>query len=1153
MKKLLKLTRSVHPSFNFDLKMKLTALFTFTFILTLQANHTYSQFNRATVDLKNVTIERFIDEIEKSTDFRFVYKVMDVDLKRKISISANDEPIQKILHDVFDKGKTSFLVLEHQIYLMKAKTKANRSQVKTLATIQFSISGMVTDKDGTPLPGASILEKGTTNGTQSDFDGKFSIDVADSNATLIVSYIGFSTKEVTINGQTDIVVSLQEDTAGLEEVVVVGYGTAKKSDLTSAIASVKGDDLTNRVTTRLDQALQGQLSGVTVQQASGIPGSPPRIQIRGVGSISGGNTPLYVIDGFVTENSSLMATINPNDIESIEVLKDAASAAIYGSRGANGVVLVTTKKGKSGKVTVNYNTFYGFQSPEKRLDFMNAEEQGALEIEVRNAMWVLEGGNISDPNSARPSSRRIDPEWVSGNYPDYDKQDYLFSNSAPILNHNLSVSGGNDKSKYFISLDYLDQEGITRNTGYERISVRANIETKALDEKVTLGLNLNPSRNIFTSNGAEGKDSNTNWILWAGPLVRNDEFYFDFERNQARNDYSEFYNLHPAFTPRFLALDNVEPVREQIQINATSFLDIELFKGLNFKTSLGVLYDLNKGTTFTGRVGGNGIISRDLSSSREENWLWENTLNYAKTINKHDFSVLVGYTSQKVSLEGFNVTGRGFDNELSETLNNATEISNWGETAFEWSLISMLGRLNYNFDGRYFLTASVRRDGSSRFGRDNKWGVFPSVSGAWRVSKEAFFPKEGMISNLKFRFSWGKTGNNRIGNYSSISGLTTANAILGTDEQLVSGFRVNNLSNPDLGWEKTTAINYGLDLGLWNDRVSLGVEYYDNTTTDLLFNVPIPSVTGFSAQTQNLGSVSNKGFEVDFSSRNIVNGPFTWTTRLNFFTNQNEVLEVGPEGTPIIAGNGFTNVSYTGIGQPIGAFYMNRQLGIFQNQAEVDASATVGTQGPGDVKLNDFDGDGDIDADDREFVGQPQPKYNFGITNEFQFKGFDLSVFINGSGGNKIWFAQGRYYDRGFTPLGLGTALLDNWNNRWRSESNPGDGRTPSILSSLTGGPNFAGANGDAPSNTRWLHDGSFWRITNVTFGYTLPKRVTNAISLDKLRVYLTGDNLFLKTDYVGFNPQVHTNNGDNYTVSGYDYGSTPLARTIVLGLNVTF
>jgi TonB-linked SusC/RagA family outer membrane protein len=1153
MKKLLKRTYRVRLSSKIDLKMTLTTLFLVLSALSLQSNTIKPDFKKVTVDLKDATVARIFDEIENNTEFRFVYKIDDVDLTRKISLKVINEPIDNVLKKIFVNQNTTFKILDKQIYLTKRKVDKESIPIRTAEKIQFSISGTVSDKDGMPLPGANIVEKGTGNGTQTDFDGRFTIILSDEQATLVVSYIGFSSKEISVNGQSNLSITLNEDTAGLDEVVLVGYGTAKKSDLTSAIASVKGEDLVNRVTTRVDQALQGQLSGVTVQQSSGIPGAAPRIQVRGVGSISGGNNPLYVIDGFVTESADLLSTINPNDIESIEVLKDAASAAIYGSRGANGVVLVTTKKGKSGEVSVSYNTYYGFQAPEKLIDFMNAEEQGAMEIEVRNAMWELEGGNASDPNSVRPANRRIDPEWVSGNYPDYDKQDFLFSNSAPILNHNLSVSGGNEKTRYFTSLDYLDQEGITRNTGYERIALRANLETKALNDKVTFGLNLNPSRGIFTSNGAEGKDSNTNLIIWAGPLVRTDEFYFDFEANQPRNDYSAFYNLHPVTWPSFLAIDNVQPKREQIQINAQSFIDVEIIKGLNFKTSLGVLYDLNKNTTFTGQAAGNGVISRDLASSTELNWLWENTLNYSKTIDKHDFSALVGYTSQKVSFNGFSVTGRGFDNELSETLNNATEISSWDEVANEWSLVSLLGRVNYNYDGRYFLTASIRRDGSSRFGENNKWGVFPSVSGAWRISNESFFPEEGIVSNLKLRFSWGKTGNNRIGNYNSIAGLSTANAVLGTGENLTNGFRVGNLSNPNLGWEKTTAVNYGLDLGLWDNRVSLGLEYYDNTTTDLLFDVPIPLVTGFASQTQNIGSVSNRGFELDLSTVNVSKGSFEWSTRFNFFTNKNEVLEVGPQGTPIITGNGFTNVSYTGVGQPIGAFYMNRQLGIFQNQAEVDASATVGTQGPGDVKLNDFDGDGDIDQDDREFVGQPQPKYNFGITNQFRYKGFDLSILINGSGGNKIWFAQGRYYDRGFTPLGLGLANLANWNNRWRSEANPGDGRTPAILSSVTGGANFAGANGDAPPSTRWLYDGSFWRISNVTLGYSFPRELVSNIGLDKLRVYLTGDNLFLKTDYVGYNPQVHTNNGDNYTVTGYDYGSTPLARTIILGLNVNF
>lgn len=1123
-----------------------------TTIFALTPNNLVSQNSKINIEEDRLlTVDEVFDLIMEQTDYKFFYEEGIFKDSPKVQVKKGIIRTNKLLKQSLSQGNLNIEVTANNAILIKEKPKNIVTEHKEVQ--EYKVSGTVTDNDGTPLPGASIVEKGTTNGTQSDFDGNFTLEIADENATLVVSYIGFDTQEVALNGQVTISFSLIENEASLDEVVVVGYGTQKKSDLTSAIATIKGSDLTQRVATRLDEALEGQLSGVSVQQSSGVPGAAPRINIRGVGSISAGNNPLYVVDGFITEDPNVMATINPSDVASVEVLKDAASAAIYGSRGANGVILVTTKKGNSGKTIMTYSTYYGFQSPEKRMDFLTSDEQGLLETEVRNAMWVQSGGNASDPNSVRPSNRRIDPAWISGNYPDYDKQDYLFSNSAPILNHNLSVSGGDEKSKYFMSMDYLKQDGITRNTGYEKIGIRANIETKVLNDKVKLGLNVNPNRSFYTSNGAEGKDSNTNWILWSGPLVRTDEFYYDYEANQARNDYSAEYNFHPAFTPKFLNIDNVHPTREHLQIIANSFIDIELLKGLNFKTSGGILYSTDKSKKFVGIVPGNGTISRDLSSSVKKNWLWENTLNYSKKIGKHSFTILAGYSSQKESFEDFNVTGRGFDNELSETLNNATEISGWGESASEWSLISMLSRVTYNYDSRYLFTASIRRDGSSRFGTDNKWGVFPSASAAWNIHKEAFLKDSELISNLKLRFSWGQTGNNRIGNYSSVARVSASNAVLGVDEGIVSGFRTISLGNSALGWEKTEAFNYGLDLGFWNNRLTLGVEYYENTTSDLLFNVPIPSVTGFSSQTKNLGSVRNKGLEIDFNSRNINTESFKWNTRLNFYTNKNEVLEVGPEGAPIITGNGFTNVSYTGIGQPIGAFYMNRQLGIFQNQAEVDASATVGTQGPGDVKLNDFDGDGDIDADDREFVGQPQPKYNFGITNVFQYKNFDLSIFINGSGGNKVWFAQGRYFDRGLTPLGLGLALLDNWNNRWRSESDPGDGRTPSILSSVTGGNNYSGANGDAPASTRWLHDGDFWRIKNVTIGYTLPKNVSRNIGLEKLRVYVTGDNLFLKTDYVGFNPQVNIMNNDNYTVSGYDYGSTPLARKIVFGLNVTF
>ncbi|MCF7568808.1 TonB-dependent receptor [Sabulilitoribacter arenilitoris] len=1119
-----------------------TFIFLFcSFIFASIPNNVISQNSKVKIkEDKVLTVDEVFDLIMDQTDYKFFYEEGTFKGYAKVNLKKGILKTSKLLKRSLSQGDFEVTLTSNNNILIKERQSVKKNIQK------FEVSGTVQDANGQPLPGANITEKGTANGTQTDFDGKFSIEVTDKDAVLVVSYLGFKTKEIEVSNQTQISVILQEDVASLDEVVVVGYGSVKKSDLTSAIATVKGEDLENRVITRLDQALEGQLSGVTVQQASGIPGAAPRITVRGVGSINAGNNPLYVIDGFPVENASLMANINASDIQSIEVLKDAASAAIYGSRGANGVVLITTKKGVSGKTKFTFDTFYGVQSPEKLLKFMNASEQGLMETEVRNRLWVEAGGNASDPNDVRPPNRRVDPEWISGNFPNYDKNDYLFSKSAPIKNYTLTASGGNDRSKYFMSINYLDQEGITRNTEFNRIAIRTNLETKVFDDKLKIGLNLNPSRSFYSSNGAEGKDSNTNWMLWAGPLVKTDEFYYDYETNQIKNDYSAYYNMHPAIGPRFMIIDNIKPTREHVQVVANSFIELNILDGLNFKTSGGILYGFDKSKTFVGLIPGQGNISRSLSSSIGKNWLWENTLNYAKTIDKHSFNVLAGYSSQKVYSESFNISGRGYDNELSETLNNATDIYGWGESASEWSMISMFGRLTYNFDSRYLFTAAIRRDASSRFGASNKWGVFPSLSAAWNLHKENFLKDSELISSLKLRYSWGETGNNRIGNYASIAGVSASNAVLGVDESIVSGYRTSGLGNPDLGWEKTEATNVGLDIGFWNDRLSLTAEYYNNKTNDLLFNVPIPLVTGFGGQLKNLGSVRNKGFEFDISSRNIINGPFKWNTRLNFYTNKNEVLKVGPEGAPIITGNGFTNASYTGIGHPIGAFYMHKQIGIFQNQAEVDASATWGTQIPGDVKLADINNDGTIDNDDRTFVGQPQPKYNFGITNEFTYKNFDLSIFINGAGGNKVFFAQGRYYDKGFTPLGLGLAMTANWNNRWRSEQEPGDGKTPGIFNG------FRGANGDF-ATTRWLHDGDFWRIKNISLGYTLPKNITESMKLQKLRLYVTGDNLFLKTDYIGYNPEVNISSGDNYLVSGYDYGSTPLARKIIFGLNVTF
>jgi TonB-dependent starch-binding outer membrane protein SusC len=752
---------------------------------------------------------------------------------------------------------------------------------------------------------------------------------------------------------------------------------------------------------------------------------------------------------------------------------------------------------------------------------------------------VKQGGNINDPNELRPASRRVDPQWVSGNQPTYDPQKYAFQ-TAPIQNQSLSLSGGSENTDYFISLDHLNQEGIAKGTGFKRYSVRTNLNTK-INNRIKLGLNLSPSYSVQVDRNTEGKDNNLNLIARHPSMVPFD-YYWNPGRRVIANDYLEYYGgLNVG--RQFFEFDRVPDNRRRAQILSNAFVDVNILENLHFRSSIGLIYNGLDRQRFYTLEAGQGTIQSDRWNAWATNWLWENTLNYTKSIGKHSFSLLGGYSSQKDYSKSTSMSGRGQANDLSETINNATVISSWGENVNEWSLISMLGRATYNFDDRYLLTGSVRRDGSSRFGANNKWGVFPSISGAWRISQETFMKGSSRISNLKLRASWGLTGNNRIGNYSAIANLNSANTVLGVGEMPQAGLLPGSLSNPELGWERSRATNIGLDLGLFNDRLNITMEAYRNITTDLLLNVPIPLVSGFNNQLQNIGKVGNKGLEMDISTRNTV-GAFAWNTRFNVSLNKNEVLKMGPNDTPIITGEWYASTSYTGVGHPIGAYYMHVQDGIFQNQSEVDQGPLWSNEGVGDVRIKDVNGDGKLDNNDRDFVGQPYPIWVAGLTNEFRFKNFDMSVFINAAGGHKTFFIVGRYYDRSSSDeIKSYTA---NWNNRWRSESQPGDGRTPNALSTAT-------TNGGFPT-TRWLYDSDWWRLKNITLGYTLPQNLTKHVGISSLRVYATGDNLFLGTKYPGYNPEGVSVQGESVSQSaGYDYGVYPLSRRVVFGLNVNF
>ena len=948
------------------------------------------------------------------------------------------------------------------------------------------------------------------------------------------SFVGMKTQEVAIGNKTTINITLIEDAINLEEVVAVGYGTVRKSDLTSAIAKVSGDELASRPVTRVDQALQGQMAGVQVQQSGGKPGKNATIHVRGVGSITAGNDPLYVVDGFPVD-AEVFANTNLDNIESIEVLKDAASASIYGSRGSNGVIIVTTKRGVKGtELRLNFNAYTGIANIEREVKMLNSQQYMSFVKEARDDNYFKNGG---DPNVLpinRSLTYRYDQNWVNNpDIPTYDMQAAIL-HTGKTQSYQFSASGSTEKSRYMISGEYYDQTGIVKNTDFTRYSFRSNVDVD-VNKFLTIGLNLAPYYSITDDKDVEGKGGIIDAVLSSGPLFDPRTGYW------GESDPFTAWNSSAGIAGSLALIENLKDKLTRAQILSNVYAQVTFIPGLTFKTSFGANYYNTRRDRFqnqvivrTGKPQGENWVAQDI------NWLNENVLNYNKTFNsKHNLGLLLGFTSQKEQYKSSYINGTGFANDLVPTLNAATT---WtaNTSMSEWSLLSYLGRLNYSFADKYMFSASIRTDGSSRFGANTKWGQFPSVSAGWRIDQENFIKSIDHISRLKLRASWGKTGNNNIGNYGSIATLGSSAYLFGTSEIITPGLSPNQISNPNLGWEKKTTSDIGIDLGVFKNRVTLAVDYYSSQTSDLLLNVPVSAVTGFTSAIQNIGKVENKGWEFELVSANL-EGKLKWTTNLNLSLNKNKVIQLGPNNAPIVSGDWWDNQNITMVGYPIGSFYMYKQLGIYNTQAEIDASPhAAGTQ-PGDVIVEDYNKDGKIDSNDRQVLGSNIPTYYMGLTNQFKYKGFDLSFMFNFVGGNEIFDSQGRAHDQ---PNNSHVAHYAQWTNRWESPENPGNGFTPRATDKPTGLSN--------QYTSRFLYSGNYVRFKNLTLGYTFPKQLIQKLKLYELHVYVQGENLHIWDHYVGYTPEVDLSNGIA-TVAGRDYGTYPSSRTFLFGLNVSF
>lgn len=982
----------------------------------------------------------------------------------------------------------------------------------TIENQGFLVNGTVYDNTGQVLPGANIVEKGTVNGVQSNFDGNFSITVTDENAVLIVSYIGFTSKEIPINDQSTFNITLNEDTAVLDEVVVIGYGTQAKRDLTGAVSTLKAEGIINIPTQSLQDAFQGKIAGVQVTPQSGRPGSQPVVRVRGVGTLNNAS-PLYVVDGLLLDDISFLP---PENVQSLQVLKDASATAIYGSRGANGVIVVTTKKGSSGKSEINVRSYYGLQQVLDKIDMANANEFATL-------------ANESAANEGRAPIFDDPTQFGQG----FNWEDWLIQDGASIQSHYISASGGSDKGNYFISGNYFKQDGLIRRSDFERVSFRVANEY-FISDKVTVGQNLNLT---FTDSQEEGEGrgvtSLVNLTLQADPTLEPfnpDGSFTNTSVNGGR--------INPAASVAFNNNENTS-----FRATGNVYIGVDFLKNFNFKSSLGIDWLRSERKFFIPEHFVTPIQMLEdsrltVSRGLRNNWLNENLLQYSSSINDHTFDVLAGVTFQEFTSE--NLSGTRLNVPASQ-LNPSPDLLflDAGETegqtnlndSFSWGILSYLTRANYRFKDRYLFTATFRRDGSSRFASKNRWGNFPSLAGGWVISNEPFM-ENNALSFLKLRGSWGIIGNDKIDTGAAFPTVASnLNAVFGQDQSINFGAALVELANEELKWEETEQLDIGLELGFLDNRLRAEIDWYRRETDDILIRVPIPNSVGVPvAPVVNAAAVANSGFEFNVNWSN-TRPEFSYNIGLNLTTVDNEVLSLGGGLEEILDGN-VRNVgasTRTVVGEEIGSFWGWRQEGVFQTQEEIDASAIRGGEVPGDIKIADINGDGIINDDDKTILGSPIPDVYFGVNFSASFKGFDFSLNIDGQAGNKVLYS--RTAERGFGIFNYERFFLDRW-------TGPGTSNTEPRITEA--GHNYAVLD-------RFLEDGDFIRLRNIQVGYTLPLQSS---TFNKMRFFVSSTNLFTITDYPGYTPQI---GGESVLANGIDNGTYPIGSIYTLGLEFSF
>ena len=988
---------------------------------------------------------------------------------------------------------------------------------------QQTVKGIIKGPDGLPVIAANISQKGTNNATITDLNGNFTLNVTGRQPVLVISYIGYVTTEVNVSGRAFVEVVLQEDVAALDEVVVVGYGTMRKKDVTGAVSSVRSGEITKNATSNVMQAIAGKMSGVQVVQNSGTPGGDVSILIRGVGTINDAS-PLYVIDGVPVSGG--MWYLNPNDVESIDVLKDASATAIYGSRGANGVVMVTTKQAQEGHTEINFDYSYGIQHSAKTYKMLDASQYAALHNEMRTNA----GPEYSlNPAFADPESLGAGTDWV----------DAIFR-TAPMQKVNLSMLGGNQKISHATSLGYYTQDGIMKNSSYNRLSLQSNISSK-LASNITVRANVNLSAENRRTQPVSTVIQNAMRILPSIPIYDDNGEYAGPTGNAEWNGNA----LNP------VAIINEQNYRMKgFRMLSNISLEWEIIKGLKFKTTGGAElgYDYNNSYIPKYKWGMNESKNtmQTVTSAYEQLYLWDNTLNYDKAFGKHRINAMIGTSYQEYKKESVSAAGSGRASELTTELDNATKATDVGGNSYRWALMSYMARLHYSYDDRYLLTATFRADGSSKFGKDNRFGYFPSFAAAWNIGNEAFMQSVKPVSLLKLRAGYGQTGNQNIGAYAfadklSVNGVYNFGSQRGFESNLVNLIYPYLLSNPSVKWESVEQYNVGLDIGFLQNRIVTNLDFYVKNTRDMLTKKPVPQTSGTSLEQAdwppvNIGKVLNRGFEFTINTKNFV-GEFKWETSLNMSFNHNEVVSIG--GPEILNG-----VSLIREGQPINSFYGYELGGIYQTLDEVFTGPVMENRAPdkashnpykntspGDMWFVDVDGNGEINDLDRTVIGNPSPDCIFGFNNTFSYKNFDLSIFFQGALGNQVWNGVRASHESMNSTYNQLATTLERWT---------GEGSSYSMPRAI-----YADPNNNSRASTRWLEDGAYAKLKNLTFGYTLPEKWIRKAKMKALRLYVSLDNLCTITNYSGLDPEAG--------LSGLDYGVYPSARTYMFGVSVKF